>query len=381
MQRLRALLAACGTCLLAACASAPSGVPDAAPARQPEPTSRPTPSTSAPARPNMSPRGGGYYKDDGPGDNPPPNLDQVPDAQPRLEALLRGPNKPYVALGQSYTPMQALAPYDEVGIGSWYGKKFHGARTSSGEPYDMYAMTAAHPTLPIPSYARVTNLENGKSVVVRINDRGPFHSSRIIDLSYTAAYKLGYVNKGSAKVEVESIIPEGVTMVATAKPIPPLSPVARAPLGGKGGEVAVAPADVVASGSAATGAEAASLPERLLNGETSPDTAPADMPTASAVPAAPTQLANAGSAPVPVAAADGRGVFLQLGAFSSSRNAESFRDYVRQELNGLAERLDILGDGGRYRLQLGPFASTQDARRMADRIADRLKLTPFVVTR
>ncbi len=278
--------------------------------------------------------------------------------------------------------MQALAPYDEVGIGSWYGKKFHGARTSSGEVYDMYAMTAAHPTLPIPSYARVTNLENGKSVVVRINDRGPFHSSRIIDLSYTAAYKLGYASKGSAKVAVESIIPEGVTMVATAKPIPPLSPVARAPLGGKGGDAAAASAEVAATGAVGASAEAASLPERLLNGETPPDTV-ADMPAASPVPAAPTQLASAdtGAGSAPVAATAGRGVFLQLGAFSSSRNAESFRDYVQQELKGLAERLDILGDGGRFRLQLGPFANAQDARRMADRIASRLKLTPFVVQR
>jgi rare lipoprotein A len=112
-------------------------------------------------------------------------------------------------LGRKYVPYQSLTPYRARGIASWYGRKFHGKPTSSGERYDMYAMTAAHTILPIPSYARVTNLSNGRSVVVRVNDRGPFHSERIIDLSYAAAYKLGYVNAGSASVEVEAILPRG----------------------------------------------------------------------------------------------------------------------------------------------------------------------------
>ena len=135
--------------------------------------------------------GGGYYLNDGPGDHPPANLDQVPDAVPKVEPLKTGAMKPYSVLGQAYTPMTALAPYKERGVASWYGRRYDGQRTASGEIYDMYAMTAAHPTLPIPSYARVTNLQNGRSVVVRINDRGPFLYDRIIDLSYTAAYKLG----------------------------------------------------------------------------------------------------------------------------------------------------------------------------------------------
>ena len=109
--------------------------------------------------------------------------------------------------GKDYVPVASLAPFRQSGVGSWYGRRFHGMPTSSGERYDMYAMTAAHPTLPIPSYARVTNPANGRSVVVRINDRGPFHSDRIIDLSYTAAWKLGYVEAGSARVEVESLLP------------------------------------------------------------------------------------------------------------------------------------------------------------------------------
>ena len=126
-------------------------------------------------------RGGGYYKDDGPGDDIPDNLDEIPDAEPRLEPLHRFANRPYVVLGKSYTPDTALRPLRQRGIGSWYGKKFHGQKTSIGEPYDMFAMTAAHPTLAIPSYVRVSNVANGKSVVVRVTDRGPFHADRVIE--------------------------------------------------------------------------------------------------------------------------------------------------------------------------------------------------------
>jgi rare lipoprotein A len=152
-------------------------------------------------------RPGGYYKDDGPGDRPPPNLAEIPDAEPRAEPMHRWANRPYTVFGRGYTPMSTLQPYREQGVASWYGKKFHGQKTSSGEVYDMYQMTGAHKTLPIPSYARVTNLANGRSVVVRINDRGPFHAERIIDLSYAAAHRLGYVQAGSARVEVQSVLP------------------------------------------------------------------------------------------------------------------------------------------------------------------------------
>jgi rare lipoprotein A len=148
---------------------------------------------------------GGYYKDDGPGERAPPS--STPDAVPRLEPLHRFANRPYEVFGKSYVPHTALQPFRQRGAASWYGKRFHGNRTSSGEAYDMYKMTAAHPTLAIPSYARVTNLANGKSVVVRVNDRGPFHAGRIIDLSYAAAARLGYLQAGSAQVEVESIVP------------------------------------------------------------------------------------------------------------------------------------------------------------------------------
>ncbi|SDY39658.1 septal ring lytic transglycosylase RlpA family protein [Nitrosomonas sp. Nm33] len=152
-------------------------------------------------------KGGGYYLDDGPPDNPPANLDSIPDAIPRIEPLRPANMRPYDALGQTFTPMTSLTPYTAQGIASWYGRRYHGKQTASGEVYDMFAMTAAHPTLPIPSYVRVTNLKNGKSIVVRINDRGPFLANRVVDLSYTAAYKLDVLTKGSAPVKVEAIIP------------------------------------------------------------------------------------------------------------------------------------------------------------------------------
>lgn len=166
-----------------------------------------------------SKRGGGYYLDDGPEDNPPPNLHLVPDAVPKTEPLRSANMQPYVALGKTFKPMTELTPYKKRGIASWYGRRYHGNNTASGEVYDMYAMTAAHPTLPLPSYARVTNLDNGKTVIVRLNDRGPFLADRVIDLSYTAAYKLGILAAGSGRVEIESIIPEGDSMaLALSKP-------------------------------------------------------------------------------------------------------------------------------------------------------------------
>ena len=149
---------------------------------------------------------GGYYKDDGPHERPPANLERVADAVPRSEPLHKFANRPYEALGKRYVPMTSVQPFRQSGLASWYGKRYHGQKTSSGETYDMYAMTAAHATLPIPSYVRVTNLANGRSVVVRVNDRGPFKSDRVIDLSYVAAYKLGFIQAGQARVEVEAIV-------------------------------------------------------------------------------------------------------------------------------------------------------------------------------
>lgn len=157
---------------------------------------------------------GGYYRDDGPGANPPDDIDKIPDAVPRAEPISRANSRPYTVLGRSYRPHTQIQPYRARGLASWYGKRYHGKKTANGETYDMYAMTAAHTVLPLPSYARVTNLSNGRTVVVRLNDRGPFHDKRIIDLSYSAAYKLGFVNKGSTMVEVEAIIPGELSTIS-----------------------------------------------------------------------------------------------------------------------------------------------------------------------
>ena len=152
-------------------------------------------------------KGGGYYLDDGPGDNPPGDIDAIPDAVPKVEPFHGRANQPYIALDSKYVPMTSFYPYKERGVASWYGKRYHGKKTSIGEVYDMYGMTGAHTTLPIPCYVRVTNTENNKSVIVRINDRGPFKKNRVIDLSFAAAYKLRLSDKGSGPVEVELIDP------------------------------------------------------------------------------------------------------------------------------------------------------------------------------
>ena len=183
--------------------------------------------SSSPSRPATS-KPGGYYLDDGPGPNPPANLDAIPDPVPKIEPINKYTSRPYAVLGHTYKPYTQLAPYKARGVASWYGKRYHGQKTSSGELYDMYAMTAAHTILPLPSYARVTNVANGKSVIVRVNDRGPFHEDRLIDLSYVAAQRLGLVGHGSGIVEVEAIIP--------GNDAPPPVPVAAAP------EAAPAPA-------------------------------------------------------------------------------------------------------------------------------------------
>jgi rare lipoprotein A len=186
------------------------------------------PSSPAAAAPAPS-KGGGYYKDDGPGEKAPANLDAIPDAVPRPEPLHRFANRPYQVFGREYVPATTLRPYRERGVASWYGRKFHGEKTSTGETYDMYAMTAAHPTLPLPSYARVTSVATGRSVVVRVNDRGPFLHDRVIDLSYAAAHRIGIAQKGSGEVVVEAVLPGEPATVAVA-PLPPVAPAPAAPV-------------------------------------------------------------------------------------------------------------------------------------------------------
>ncbi len=153
------------------------------------------------------PRPGGYYENDGPGHRPLAEVMSVPNAVPQPEPLSPIGNQPYTVFHRTYYPLKEAAGYHARGIASWYGRQFGGKFTADGERYNMYAMTAAHRTLPLPSYARVTDLSNGRSVIVRINDRGPFLQNRLIDLSYAAAAKLGMLQTGTALVEVDGISP------------------------------------------------------------------------------------------------------------------------------------------------------------------------------
>lgn len=287
--------------------------------------------SAVPAKP-VTRRGGGYYLDDGPGDDEPSPevLAALPDAVPRVEPLHKFANRPYTVLGKTYTPMKTRDTYKATGIASWYGRKFHGQKTSSGETYDMYAMTAAHPTLPLPSYARVTNPANGKSVVVRVNDRGPFLHNRIMDLSYAAAWKLGYIGNGSTKVTVELLHPDSDTMLASA---PAPAPVAVQ-------KVEPAPA-----------------------------------------PAAPTVvLASASDTPV-IDTASAPGAYIQLGAFGNPDNAEAFRSHMSRELDWLADRIRLEPGGKVMRVQAGPFRDRAEADTHAEKIRGLTGIKPTIVMR
>jgi len=287
-----------------------------------------------------APSAGGYLEGDGPGANAPANIDAIPDAVPKIEPLHRYANRAYNALGKTYTPLTVTGIFKQRGIASWYGKKFNGERTSSGEIYDMYAMTAAHPTLPLPSYARVTNLANQKSVIVRINDRGPFINDRIIDLSYTAAHKLGITGNGSAKVEVESITPNvSVNTIAA-------STVQSQPL-----ENSAAASPVVAPAVAASAVIAAPV-------AAAPVVAP---PVASASPAS-----------------SDTGVYLQLGAFKTQEAAETYLAKMRSELSDNGKQLKLSTKDGLVRVHIGPYANQSEARSSAESMEEKLGFKPMV---
>jgi len=293
--------------------------------------------------------GGGYYKDDGPGDNPPPDLDSLPDAVPRIEPLAVASNRPYMVFGERYVPITSGERYRRRGIASWYGKKFHGNKTSNGEIYDMYAMTAAHPTLPIPSYARVTRVANGKSVVVRVNDRGPFHSDRIIDLSYAAAYKLGLIGPGSGEVIVEQILPEDIERMA------------RSPA------TAALPATPVSGAPTASPSSASPQPATLQDpGSAQPAPQPMPLPGPAGPASASATQPGAGSG----------AVFLQLGAFSQPANAHSLATRVQGALGNLAPGVNVVQGGSLYRVKVGPFADRDAALSAVNEISTRTGILP-----
>ena len=329
--------------LLTACGSVPKPMPE--PSGEPAKPTAKTP-TKKPAV--TLKRGGGYYKDDGPADELPDGLDEVPDAEPKLEPLHRFANRPYVVFGKEYVPNTSVKPYKTRGIGSWYGKKFHGQRTSIGEPYDMFSMTAAHPTLAIPSYVRVTSVANGRSVIVRVTDRGPFHADRVIDLSYAAAHKLDYIRNGSSMVEVEAIVPDATGVgYAQASPIEPKPVAAR---------IEVPPKDEIADIARKLASEEKPVQQAAaigLNGSSSGTNG--TLPTG--------------------------GVLLQLGAFANADNAETMRLRMTRELDWAEAELRINVGGGIHRLHLGPYPNRAAAEKVAERIRQDYGFKPTFVTR
>ncbi len=307
--------------------------------------------------PKAPQRSGGYYQNDGPPAQVPADLANVPDAVPRVEPLHPFANRPYVALGRSYTPLNSDTPFRQRGFASWYGRQFHGNRTSSGEIYDMFAMTAAHPTLPIPSFVRVTNVKNGSSVIVRVNDRGPFKDDRIIDLSYAAATRLGFANAGTGEVDVERLTNTDIAsgrccvrteVASTPKPATPMPAEQVA--------TAIPVADIVTPATAA-------LPDVTA----APMTAPAAAP------------------PAPAASRWS----VQLGAFAQAANAESLRDRIVEELARNAGAIPDPADqkprvehhGSIFRVLIGDLVDRAAALQLAQRLERVLSRETTVFSR
>ncbi|TEA78327.1 septal ring lytic transglycosylase RlpA family protein [Allopusillimonas ginsengisoli] len=328
---------------------------------------------------SRSTQGEGYYKDDGPGSNIPSDIENIPNAVPRIETHTPANFRPYTAFGKQYIPVKDNDAFRQEGTASWYGRKFHGKKTANGEIYDMYAMTAAHPTLPLPSYARVTRASTGKSVIVRVNDRGPFHSSRIIDLSYVAASKLGLIGPGSGKVIVEAItndqIREGLPGpgIDTDLPRPEPHLMAR-----DTPDVAPEPKltmhTVSSDGSATTPQPVPDALEALaLSSATNagPPPAPGDSPAPAAQTRAqgdtPGPSAPSAQAPYPTGGAGQ--VFLQFGAFSASSTANALAHKLNAQIMGVETRVArVQPSGDLYRVRIGPYASRTEAVNAALRI-------------
>jgi rare lipoprotein A len=267
------------------------------------------------------------------------DVSRIPDATPTLHS---GPYKasPYSVLGKTYFPMQESKTYVASGTASWYGTKFHGQNTANGEVYDLYGMSAAHKTLPLPSYVKVTNLDNGKVVVLRVNDRGPFYSDRIIDLSYAAAKKLGYAETGTARVKVEGIDPQA-WWAQRGRPAPLMLNEPKVAQSAPGPNVAT--------------------------GKIEQWTPPAQQHAADVVPVSPM--------------AKGQGTYLQVGAFANPDAAE----LLRSKLSGMVSAPVFISSIVRnqqtlHRVRLGPIASAGEVQQMQSSVRQANLGQPSVVT-
>lgn len=323
---------------LAACGSAPKK-------EQGPATARPATGTKSPS----------YYSDDGPPEIIPVELAKIPDAVPTDEPFHRGASRPYTVFGRTYVPVINNDAFRQTGVASWYGRKFHGQKTAIGEPYDMFAMSAAHPTLPLPSYARVTNLDNQKSVVVRVNDRGPFLHERIIDLSYAAAHRIGIAGPGSGRVLVERVFPgqAGVQVAATAAATTVAAPTA-------------APATPPMVTPLPTPAVPVGVPEQPPVA-TVTVTVPAPTPNPPVVQTAPTPITT-----------EAQGVFIQLGAFGSAENAAQFRERMQRDMNWMREPISVAFASGLHRVRIGPLANREEAEAIAQKVRETHGLTTVI---
>lgn len=327
--------------LLAGCASSPSPVGSRGPGAAVRPVDAGVRQTD---------------RDGAPSDAP-PNLAALPDPVPQIEPIkASGPNKPYVVLGQAYEPVAADVSWNERGVASWYGTKFHGRRTASGEMFSMYGLTAAHRTLPIPSYARVRNVRNGKETIVRVNDRGPFHSSRVIDLSYAAAVKLGIVSLGSAEVEIERLTFDQIRTGAWRR-----DPVDTA----SSTQLAAAPSITQASASP--------------DGAEDPIMSVAGKAGLSVVPLS--EAAVVKEAQARAYTPDAKGFWVQLAALGKRDGVDRLQQKVASELTSLLPLLAVFHEAPYFKLQVGPYGSRGEALAAAQQARDALQLTPLVVER
>jgi rare lipoprotein A len=302
----------------------------------------------------------------------PPSVWEDKPVEPKAEPIRAGgPNKPYEVLGERYEPLTEDKPWREEGLASWYGTKFHGRSTASGELYSMYGMTAAHKTLPIPSYVRVRSKRNGQEVILRVNDRGPFVKGRVIDVSYAAAIRLGLVGAGVGEVEVERLTFEDIRTGAWRQPGAVLASAVEAPPPAPSAPPSAAPVPAPTATSTAAVAIPEALPQTTAPVPVALAPAPVAVPPVER-PAEPLPVSRAGTAA-------GRGYWVQLAALGRREGVDRLQQQVARDLSGLLPLLGVFREQGLYKLKIGPFANRAEAQDAVHRARDALRLEPMLV--
>jgi rare lipoprotein A len=335
------------TSLLAACSSSmpprqtsPSQPPASKPTPEQRPAAKPqaaTPSAPTPMGPrviNIDPK---PEFEGNATDGIDPNIPLETTVTPRLDPIVKSTTKPYIVNGETISPMTAIStPFSQTGHASWYGKKFHGRKTASGEVYDMFKLSAAHKTLPLPSYARVTNLSNGKSVTVRVNDRGPFGRPRIIDLSYAAAKQLDIIRHGSSQVEV--------SLIDTTQQVSPELPAAS---------------------------ETVQVTREIVNRESVPPVAAA----------ATTPVSTPATASINASGLEANGIYIQVGAFGQEENADRLQKRIANSMPETQTLLNKVYNGKLFQVVLGPYPDHALAAQAASQMRDQLQLPALIFSR